>query len=462
MASAAGFFGTSRWIRHLNSNRIGTWAGSAEWGIRMSERHLDARMETVDLCHFRDPALAMNSTPVPKSQRSPLAQRCQYFTESVIREMTRIAQRHGAINLGQGMPDFDAPETVKEAACDAIRQGYNQYAITWGAPALRKAIAEKARVFNGIDADPERQITVCCGATECMMATMLALVDPGDEVVIFQPFYENYGPDALMSGATPRWVPLRWPDWRFDPDELRAAFSPKTRAIILNTPNNPTGKVFTREELQWISDLCIEHDVYALSDEIYEYIRFGDTPHISIATLPGMAARTVTISGLSKTFSITGWRLGYCIAPAELSVGIRKAHDFLTVGAPHPLQMAGAAALDMPPGYYQKLQDDYRRRRDLFVPYLIDAGFECRSPEGAYYVMTDIGGFQSGLDDVAFVRRMIETVGVSAVPGSSFYSPRSIGHQKVRFMFAKKDQTLHDAGRRLQGLRRALSEGAEI
>ncbi|MFN9373142.1 MAG: pyridoxal phosphate-dependent aminotransferase [Planctomycetaceae bacterium] len=398
-------------------------------------------------------------SPVADTQpRSRLAQRCQYFTESVIREMTRIAQKHGAINLGQGMPDFDAPEVVREAACQAIRDGYNQYAITWGAPALRRAIAAKASLFNRIEADPETQITVCCGATECMMATMMALIDPGDEVVIFQPFYENYGPDALLSGATPRWVKLRWPDWSFDPEELRNAFSKKTRAIILNTPNNPTGKVFRREELQWIADLCVEHDVYALSDEIYEYIRFGDQPHISIATLPGMAERTVTISGLSKTFSITGWRLGYCIAPADVSVGIRKAHDFLTVGAPHPLQMAGAAALELPSTYYQKLQNDYRRRRDLFVPYLQQAGFECEAPEGAYYVMTDITPFATGLDDVAFVRRMIETVGVSAVPGSSFYSPRTEGGQKVRFMFAKKDETLHAAGQRLLGLREALAQ----
>lgn len=398
-------------------------------------------------------------SPVADTQpRSRLAQRCQYFTESVIREMTRIAQKHGAINLGQGMPDFDAPEVVREAACQAIRDGYNQYAITWGAPALRRAIAAKASLFNRIEADPETQITVCCGATECMMATMMALIDPGDEVVIFQPFYENYGPDALLSGATPRWVPLRWPDWRFDPQELRNAFSQKTRAIILNTPNNPTGKVFRREELEFIADLCVEHDVYALSDEIYEYIRFGDQPHISIATLPGMAERTVTISGLSKTFSITGWRLGYCIAPADVSVGIRKAHDFLTVGAPHPLQMAGAAALELPSTYYQKLQNDYRRRRDLFVPYLQQAGFECEAPEGAYYVMTDITPFATGLDDVAFVRRMIETVGVSAVPGSSFYSPRTEGGQKVRFMFAKKDETLHAAGQRLLGLREALAQ----
>ena len=261
-----------------------------------------------------------------------VAQRTRYFTESVIREMTRLANRHGAINLGQGMPDFDPPEEVKEAACAAIRNGANQYAITWGVPELRLAIAAKARSFNGIDCDPERQITVCCGATECMMATMLALVDPGDEVVIFQPYYENYGPDAQLTGAKPVWVPLHPPDWRFDPDELRRAFTPRTKAIIVNTPNNPTGRVFMRDELTTIANLCQEFDAYAISDEIYEYIRHVDTPHTSIATLPGMAERTVTISGLSKTFSMTGWRLGYCLAPAELTDAIRKAHDFLTVG----------------------------------------------------------------------------------------------------------------------------------
>ena len=257
-----------------------------------------------------------------------LAQRVSHFTESVIREMTRLAQQHGAINLGQGMPDFEAPQMIKDAACRAIQDGYNQYAITWGAPALRQAIARKVQAFNHIPCDPDLNITVCCGATECMMAAMLALVDPGDEVVIFQPFYENYGPDAIISGAKPVWVPLRPPHWTFDPDQLAAAFSIRTRAIILNTPNNPTGKVFTREELQFIADLCIRHDAYALADEIYEYIIYADKPHISIATLPGMADRTVTISGLSKTFSVTGWRLGYCTAPAEISTGIRKAARF--------------------------------------------------------------------------------------------------------------------------------------
>jgi len=385
-----------------------------------------------------------------------LAKRVQYFTESVIREMTRLAARHGAINLGQGMPDFDTPEEVKEAACQAIRDGFNQYAITWGAPPLRQAIAEKARRFNGIESDPDANITVCCGATESMMATMMALVDPGDEVIIFQPFYENYGPDALLTGATPVWVHLRPPDWRFDPDELRRAFSPRTRAIIVNTPNNPTGHVFSREELQQIADLCIEHDAYALSDEIYEYIIYSDKPHISIATLPGMLERTVTISGLSKTFSVTGWRLGYCIAPQELTTGIRKAHDFLTVGAPHPLQMAGAAALALPDSYYAGLRDGYRRRKELFLPYLRQAGFAFDDVEGAYYVMTDVAGF-GATDDTEFVRWMIREIGVSAVPGSSFHSPRERGRTQVRFMFAKKDATLHEAGERLLRIRKRLA-----
>jgi aspartate/methionine/tyrosine aminotransferase len=281
-----------------------------------------------------------------------------------------------------------------------------------------------------------------------MMATMLALIDEGDEVIIFQPFYENYGPDALLTGARPVWVTLHPPDWRIDPDELRRAFTPRTRALIVNTPNNPTGKVFNRAELELIAGLCQEHDVYVLADEIYEYIRYTDAPHVSIGSLPGMAERTVTISGLSKTFSVTGWRLGYCIAPEEISAGIRKAHDFLTVGAPHPLQIAGAVALQLPASYYEKLRKDYHRRRDLFLPYLRQAGFTFFEPEGAYYVMTDIKDLSDD-DDTTFVRRLIQEVGVSAVPGSSFYAPRELGRSKVRFMFAKRDETLRQAGERL-------------
>jgi aspartate/methionine/tyrosine aminotransferase len=387
-----------------------------------------------------------------------LAKRVQHFSESVIRETSRLAQRYGAINLGQGMPEFDPPELVKEAACKAIRDGHNQYAVTWGIASLRHAIATKMRSFNGLDwVDADAHVTVCCGATECMMATMLALIDPGDEVVIFQPFYENYGPDTQLTGATPRWVPLHPPDWHIDLAELRAAFSSKTKAVILNTPNNPTGKVFTRQELEAVAELCQEFNTIAISDEIYEYINFTDRPHISIASLPGMADRTVTISGLSKTFSATGWRLGYCVSPTIITSGIRKAHDFLTVGAPHPLQVAGAVAMGLPQDYFDGLRDHYRHRRDLFLPYLRDSGFLVVSPDGAYYVMADFSGLSS-LDDVRFVRGMIESVGVAAVPGSSFHNPKELGRKLVRFMFAKKDATLHRAGERLLTLQGKFTE----
>ncbi len=385
-----------------------------------------------------------------------LANRVGYFSESVIREMTRLANRHGAVNLGQGMPDFETPQEIKDAACKAIQDGFNQYAITWGAPVLRQAIAEKAKRFNKIHAEPDKNITVCCGATETMMATFLAVMNPGDEVIVFQPFYENYGPDGLISGATPRFVQLHQPDWAIDRDQLTDAFNSKTRAIIINTPGNPTGKVFTLEELQFIADLCIKHNVLAITDEIYEHIILNDQPHISIGSLPGMADRTITISGLSKTFSVTGWRLGYAIAPEHITTGIRRVHDFLTVGAPHPLQVAGAAALNLPDAYYAKLKTDYQRRGSILLPYLHKAGFKFNDPQGAYYVMTDISGFDQSIaaDDVTFVKHLIEVIGVAAVPGSSFYSPKSIGKSKVRFMFAKKDQTLHDAGERLLKLTR--------
>jgi aminotransferase len=387
---------------------------------------------------------------VSTSNANRLARRVTYFTESVIREMTRLANRHGAINLAQGMPDFETPQEIKDAACRAIQDGYNQYAVTWGAPPLRQAIAQRARTFNQLEwVDPEKHITVCCGATECMMAAMLATVNAGDEVIVFQPFYENYGPDGLLSGATPVWITLREPDWSFDRDQLAAAFGNKTRAIIINTPNNPTGKVFRREELDFIAQLCVKHDVLAITDEIYEHIIYDGTPHISIGALDGMRDRTITISGLSKTFSVTGWRLGYCIAPEEITNGIRRVHDFLTVGAPHPLQMAGAAALAMPDSYYGKLRDDYKRRRGVLLPYLREAGFAFEEPRGAYYVMTDVSAFGQSDDDVAFVRRMVQEFGVAGVPGSSFYWPKETGRTKVRFMWAKKDDTLHAAGQRL-------------
>jgi aspartate/methionine/tyrosine aminotransferase len=384
------------------------------------------------------------------AEEKVLSDRVQYFNESVIREMSRLATKHGAINLAQGMPDFETPEPIKEAAIRAIRDGFNQYAVTWGASPLRQAIAEKARRFNriaGVDAD--KHVTVCCGATECMMATMLATVNAGDEVIVFQPYYENYGPDGLLSGAQLRWVHLREPDWSFDRDELASAFNGRTRAIIVNTPNNPTGKVFDRDELQFIADLCIRHNVLAITDEIYEHIIYGEVPHVSLASLPGMADRTVTISGLSKTFSVTGWRLGYCVAPEAITTGIRRVHDFLTVGAPHPLQVAGAEAMNLPESYYEKLKADYTRRRDILLPYLKQAGFQFEVPAGAYYVMTDLSTF-GVTDDVEFTRTtMCQEIGVVGVPGSSFYSPKSLGRSKLRFMWAKKDQTLHDAGARL-------------
>jgi aspartate/methionine/tyrosine aminotransferase len=388
-----------------------------------------------------------------------LADRVNFFTESVIRGTSRHASRFGAINLAQGMPDYKTPQEIKDAACRAIQDGYNQYAVTWGVAELRQAIAAKAARFNQLPwVDADKHVTVTCGATEAMLATLLSIIDPGDEVIVFQPFYENYGPDTLLSGATPVWVKLREPDWSFDYDEVAAAFGPKTKAILINTPNNPTGKVFTREELSFVADLCVKHDVIAVTDEIYEHIILTDQPHVSIASLPGMADRTVTISGLSKTFSVTGWRLGYAIAPEELTNGIRRVHDFLTVGAPHPLQIAGAAALALPDSYYDKIKLDYQHRAAVFLPYLREAGFDFGSPQGAYFVMTDVTPFGAA-DDVSFVRRLIEEIGVTAVPGSSFYAPKRDGRTKVRFMFAKREGTLRAAGERLLKLRTLKPKG---
>ncbi len=355
-----------------------------------------------------------------------------------------------------GEPDFDTPEHIKEAAIAALKAGKTKYAPTPGIPELRKAIAERYGSEYGLAVAPEQVVVSPGGKFNCYLG-VLATCSPGDEVIIFQPFYENYGPDALLTGAKAVWVPLHPPHWQFDPDEFRKAFSPRTRAIIVNTPNNPTGRVFTRQELTVISELCQEFDALALADEIYEYIRFVDAPHISIATLPGMADRTVTISGLSKTFSMTGWRLGYCIAPPAVTDAIRKAHDFLTVGAPHPLQVAGAVALALPQSYYDGLRADYMRRRDILLGHLSNAGFTFHPPEGAYYVMTDIAQLDPSRDGAAFVRWMIEHVGVSAVPGGSFYSPREQGRTQVRFMFAKRDATLHQAGERLMNVREKLA-----
>jgi aspartate/methionine/tyrosine aminotransferase len=388
-----------------------------------------------------------------------LSDRVSHFTESVIREMTRQAMVHGAINLAQGFPDFPAPAEIKQAAQEAIGADVNQYAITWGAKSLRGAIARQMEAWQGVKVDPEKQVTVCCGSTEAMISTLMAVCNAGDEVVIFEPYYENYGPDSILSGAKPRFVKLRPPreaggEWTFDEQELRQAFHKNTKAIIVNTPNNPTGKVFTRAELELIRDLCVEFDVLAITDEIYEHILYDDTKHISMASLPGMEERTITINGMSKTYSVTGWRVGWTIAPLRITDAIRKVHDFLTVGAPAPLQEAGASALSMPESYYTKLAEGYRKRRDRLVPALEAAGFRCFVPRGAYYVMTDISGFGYA-DDLAFTKYLVSEIGVAAVPGSSFYrNPKDGGHQ-VRFAFCKRDETLDEAAKRLMKVRPA-------
>jgi aminotransferase len=383
------------------------------------------------------------------------------FTESVIREMTRLNHLYGGVNLSQGFPDFPAPDIIKAAACDAINGDVNQYAVTWGARPLREAVAREFTRRYGLPIVADEQVTVCCGTTEAMMATMMAIIDPGDEVVIFEPFYENYGPDAILSGATPRYVTLHEPelsapgdslraDWWFDPEELAAAFNERTKAIIINTPNNPTGKVFTREELETIAVLCRKWDAIAISDEIYEHIIYDGRQHIPIATIDGMADRTITLNGLSKTFSVTGWRVGWTISPPSLTGAIRKVHDFLTVGAPAPLQEAGAIAMGMPDEYYAKLATSYRQRRDVLLEILERHNFTCYKPFGAYYIMTDISSFGFA-DDVEFARYLVKDVGVAAVPGSSFYKTGA-GRTKLRFCFCKKDETLAEADRRLQRL----------
>jgi aspartate/methionine/tyrosine aminotransferase len=374
------------------------------------------------------------------------------FTESVIREMTRLAQAHGAVNLSQGFPDFAAPEELKEAARQAITEDVNQYATTWGSRTLREAIASKFERLYGVPVDPDREVTVTCGSTEAMIATLLATLDAGDEVVSFEPFYENYGPDAILSGATPRFVSLRPPEWSFDPGELERAFSDKTRAVIVNTPHNPTGKVFTRAELETIAALCVKHDALAITDEIYEHILYGGAIHVPMATLPGMRERTVTINGMSKTYSVTGWRVGWAIAPPVVSNAIRKVHDFLTVGAAAPLQEAGARALALPDAYYEGLAAGYAQRRGRLLAALERVGFRTYPPDGAYYVMTDTTGLGWD-DDVAFARHLVEEVGVAVVPGSSFYLDPRNGARQVRFAFCKKDETLDEAERRLQQLR---------
>ncbi len=377
------------------------------------------------------------------------SRRISQFTESVIREMTRLAIQHEAVNLAQGFPDFGAPEEIKRAAQDAIAADFNQYAITWGAKPFRDAIAAKYRKWHGLDYDPEREITVCCGATEGMIAALLAVTNPGDEIVIFEPYYENYGPDALLCDAHRKLVQLKPPHWTFDPDELRRAFSSKTKAIVLNSPNNPTGKVFTRAELEVIAKLCQEFDALAITDEIYEHIIYDGTSHIPIATLPGMRERTVLVNSMSKTYSVTGWRVGFVLAPPDLTDSIRKVHDFLTVGAAAPLQQAGVVALNLPDSYYENLSLQYQKRRDLLLERLEQAGFRCYRPSGAYYIMADIGEFGFA-DDLSFVRHLIEKVGVAAVPGSSFFADSTAGAALIRFCFCKKYETLEMAGDRLR------------
>jgi len=390
------------------------------------------------------------------SDQRHVSRKASLFTESVIREMTREALKHGAVNLSQGFPDFAAPEDIKRVAMQAISDDINQYAITWGARDFREAIARKTKWYLGLDIDPETEITVTCGSTEGMIAAMMATVDPGDEVVIFEPFYENYAPDAILSDATPRYVPLGGPEWTFDEQELRSAFNSRTKAIILCNPNNPTGKVFTRAELETVAALCQEFDALCFTDEIYEHILYprssADVRHISMAQLPRMRDRTVIVNSMSKTYSVTGWRVGFCIAPPAITNGIRKVHDFLTVGAAAPLQAAGAYALALPSEYYERLAAEYQKRRDLLFPVLQQAGFKTFSPDGAYYIMTDITDFGFS-DDVDFTKHLIRNIGVACVPGSSFYSVPERGRQQVRFCFCKKDETLLLAAERLQSLR---------
>ncbi|MCS6861185.1 MAG: aminotransferase class I/II-fold pyridoxal phosphate-dependent enzyme [Abditibacteriales bacterium] len=384
--------------------------------------------------------------------RALTAQRVAGFTESVIREMTRLAHQYNALNLAQGYPGFPAPEAMKRAAIEAIENDINQYAITWGAKRLRDAISAKYQWYQGMDVDPETMITVTCGATEGMMAALLALINPGDEIIVFEPFYENYGPDGILSGATPRYVTLHEPDWSLDPDELAAAFNNHTKAIVLNTPNNPTGKVFTREELAMIAALCQKWDVVAVTDEIYEHIVYEGREHISMATLPGMAERTVTVNGASKTYSVTGWRVGWVIAAPPLTNAIRKVHDFLTVGAPAPLQEGVAVALGFGTDYYAQLARDYRERRDFMLEALTAAGFRCFKPYGAYYVMTDFSAFGFE-DDLTFAEYLVKEIGIAAVPGSSFYHDAVLGRQKIRFAYAQPLDILQRAGERLRRLR---------
>lgn len=378
------------------------------------------------------------------------ARRTHGFTESVIREMTRVANRHGAINLAQGFPDFPAPDLIKEAGARAIADDVNQYAITWGSERLRHAVARKYRDFYGMEVDPETEVTVTCGATEAMAASLMAVVDPGDRVVVPEPFYENYGPDAVLCGAEPVFVPMGSGP-RLDVGALEAAFDDGTRAIVLNTPNNPTGRVLTEEELEGVAELCRRHDAYAVTDEIYEHILY-EGEHVPMASLPGMRERTITVSGASKTFSITGWRVGTIVAPARVTDAVRKVHDFLTVGAPAPLQEGVATGLEeLGEDYYRDLREDYRRRRDVLYDGLRAAGFRCERPAGAYYMLADYTELDDR-DDHAFARWLTAEVGVAPVPGSSFFHRSGEERRLVRFAFCKTLDLLEDAVARLNAI----------
>jgi len=380
------------------------------------------------------------------------ATRTAQFVESVIREMTRLAHLHGAVNLAQGFPDFPAPASIKQAAIEAIAADHNQYPITWGTKPFRQAIAEKYRRTYGLDFDPEREITVTCGSTEAMIATLLATMNPGDEVIVFEPFYENYFPDTQMCGAVRKLVTLHPPEWSFDREELRRAFGPRTKAIILNTPNNPTGRVFRREELEFIAALCQEYNALAITDEIYEHILYDGLEHVPIMAIEGMRDRTVLINSMSKTYSVTGWRVGWTLAAPDLSASIRKVHDFLTVGAATPMQQAGVHALASEDSYYRELSAHYAERRDLILEILTEAGFKPLKPQGAYYVMADISAFGFA-NDRDFARHLVEKVGVAAVPGSSFFETPGVGEQWIRFCFCKKVEALEAARQRLRALR---------
>ena len=381
-----------------------------------------------------------------------LSTKATRFTESVIRGMSVEARKYGAVNLAQGMPDFPAPDAVKQAACRAILDDVNQYAVTWGAPELRRAIAEHSAWHLGLVVDPETELTVTCGSTEAMLVVMTSVINPGDEVILSQPFYENYWPDCVLAGATPRFVPVRPPGWGFDPDELAAAFNDRTKAIVLCNPNNPTGHVFTRDELETIAALCRKWDVLAITDEIYEHILYDGREHIAMATLDGMRERTVTISGMSKTYAVTGWRVGTITASPHLTHTFRQIHDFVSIGAAAPLQQAGAVAYRLPRDYYDHLAADYQARRDRLCRALTEVGFDVVPPEGAYYVMAGIDAF-GATDDVEFAKYLVREIGVASVPGSSFFHDKSLGRALVRFCFCKRDETLDEAERRLRKLR---------